>query len=64
MARKGGELFLYCKDKTFSKVALSDIGNSSLSQSLNECGNSRVQSFTSSKLLLPRFATPISHLNP
>ena len=52
---KGESFFFIVRDKTFSKVALSDIGNSSLSQSLNECGNS-AQSFASSKLPSPRFA--------
>ena len=52
---KGESFFFIVRDKTFSKIALSNAGNSSLSQSLNECGNS-AQSFTSSKLPSPRFA--------
>ncbi len=52
---KGESFFFIVRDKTFSKIALSNAGNSSLSQSLNECGNS-ARSFASSKLLSPRFA--------
>ena len=52
---KGESFFFIVRDKTFSKIALSNAGNSSLSQSLNECGNS-AQSFASSKLPSPRFA--------
>ena len=52
---KGESFFFIVKNKTFSKIALSNVGNSSLSQSLNECGNS-ARSFVSSKLPSPRFA--------
>ena len=52
---KGESFFFIVRDKTFSKIALSNAGNSSLSQSLNECGNS-ARSFASSKLPSPRFA--------
>ena len=52
---KGESFFFIVRDKTFSKIALSNAGNSSLSQSLNECGNS-ARSFASSKPPSPRFA--------